>query len=78
MSTSCQNVSERVVWERQNLFPNENLIVRFRNPIDLVRVGRVGDYFRLEGLVERRCDRSCVLSDSQLVELHALPEARDK
>ena len=43
-------------WERQrlsNLFSNKNLLVCFRDPIDPVRIGRVGDYFGLEGLVER-------------------------
>ena len=43
-------------WERQrlaNLFSNKNVFVRFRDPIDFVRIGRVGNYFGLEGFVER-------------------------
>lgn len=61
-----------------NLFSNKNLFVRFRDPIDFVRIGRVGNYFGLEGFVEGRRDGRRVLRDSQFVEPHPFSEARDK
>lgn len=67
-------------WELQlpNLLSNKNVFAWFRNPINLVRIGRVGYYLGLEGLVECGRNRCCVRRDSQFVEPHPLPETRDQ